>query len=229
MSQPPDADTTADTAADAATLVLASLADSSRRALYDVLRRSDHALGRDELAEQTGLARATAAFHLDRLVEVGALTVGFERRSGRTGPGAGRPAKFYSLAADELTASVPARQYELAGDMLAAAAEYSDREGVPVRDALVETAEVRGHELGSGDVALVDTLVGIGYAPVACEGGYRLTNCPFHRLAARHTDLICTANTAFVRGLTEESNELRDVWLEPTAGECCVRIGEVRE
>jgi predicted ArsR family transcriptional regulator len=220
MSQSPDADT--------ATLVIAALADPSRRALYDVLRRSSHSLGRDELAEQTGLARATAAFHLDRLVEVGALTVEFARLSGKTGPGAGRPAKLYSLAADELTASVPARQYELAGDLLAAAAEYSDRRGVPVRDALVETAEQRGHELGTAEAPLVDTLVGIGYAPVACDGGYRLTNCPFHRLAARHTDLICTANTAFVRGLTDESDEPRDVWLEPTDGECCVRIGEVQ-
>jgi predicted ArsR family transcriptional regulator len=220
MSQSPDADT--------ATLVIAALADPSRRALYDVLRRSSHSLGRDELAEQTGLARATAAFHLDRLVEVGALTVEFARLSGKTGPGAGRPAKLYSLAADELTASVPARQYELAGDLLAAAAEYSDRRGVPVRDALVETAEQRGHELGTAAAPLVDTLVGIGYAPVACDGGYRLTNCPFHRLAARHTDLICTANTAFVRGLTDESDEPRDVWLEPTDGECCVRIGEVQ-
>ena len=221
MSQPTDPD--------AATLALAALADPSRRALYDTLRRSDHPLGRDELAELTGLARATAAFHLDRLVEVGVLDVEFSRRSGRAGPGAGRPAKFYSPARDEVTASLPARQYELAGDLLATAVEYSDQEGVPVRDALIATAGRRGRELGTDDVPLVDTLVGIGYAPVDCDdGGYRLTNCPFHHLAARHTDLICTANTAFVRGLTEESSEPRDVWLEPTAGECCVRIGEVR-
>ena len=221
MSESPDPDT--------ATLALAALADPSRRALYDALRRSDHALGRDELAELTGLPRATAAFHLDRLVEVGALDVEFSRRSGRTGPGAGRPAKYYSPAHDELTASFPARQYELAGDLLASAVEYSDQVGVPVRDALIATAELRGHELGTDDVPLVDTLVGIGYAPLACDdGGYRLTNCPFHHLASRHTDLICTANTAFVRGLTEESSEPRDVWLEPTAGECCVRIGEER-
>ena len=221
MSQSPEADT--------ATLAIAALADPTRRALYDALRTSDHPLGRDELAEQTGLPRATAAFHLDRLVEVGTLTVGFERHSGRTGPGAGRPAKIYSLSHDELTASLPARQYELAGDLLAAAVEYSDQAGVPVRDALITTAEHRGHQLGSDGIPLVETLAGIGYTPVACDdGGYQLTNCPFHHLAARHTDLICTANTAFVRGLTDESSETRDVWLEPTAGECCVRIGELR-
>ena len=69
----------------------------------------------------------------------------------------------------------------------------------------------------------------MGYAPANCaDGGYRLTNCPFHRLATRHTTLICSANTAFVRGLVDESPEQRDVWLEPTAGECCVRIGTER-
>ena len=42
--------------------------------------------------------RATAAFHLDRLVDDGLLDVHFERRTGRTGPGAGRPAKLYRRA-----------------------------------------------------------------------------------------------------------------------------------
>ena len=92
------------------TAILAALADPSRRGLYEAVRRSAQPLGRDELAEQAGLPRATAAFHLDRLVEVGALIVEFRRRSGRTGPGAGRPAKLYALAADELTASLPTRQ-----------------------------------------------------------------------------------------------------------------------
>ena len=86
------------------------LADPSRRALYELLEADTEPLGRDELAERAGMARATAAFHLDRLVEVGALTVAFARRSGRTGPGAGRPAKFYALAADEVSASFPPRR-----------------------------------------------------------------------------------------------------------------------
>ncbi|HVL62000.1 MAG TPA: helix-turn-helix domain-containing protein [Microbacterium sp.] len=211
------------------TAILAALADPSRRGLYEAVRRSVQPLGRDELAEQVGLPRATAAFHLDRLVEVGALTSQFHRRSGRTGPGAGRPAKLYSVAADELTVSLPTRQYELAGDMLATAADRSEQTGAPMRESLIAVAEARGHDLGSPELPLVDTLTSVGYAPAACaDGGYRLTNCPFHRLATRHTTLICSANTAFVRGLVDESPEQRDVWLEPTAGECCVRIGTER-
>ena len=52
-------------------------------------------VSRDDVAGALGLARATAAFHLDRLVADGLLDIHFERRSGRTGPGAGRPAKLY--------------------------------------------------------------------------------------------------------------------------------------
>ena len=119
----------------------------------------------------------------------------------------------------------PAR-YELAGDMLATAADRSEQTGAPMRETLIAVAEARGHDLGSPELPLVDTLTSVGYAPAACaDGGYRLTNCPFHRLATRHTTLICSANTAFVRGLVDESAEQRDVWLERTAGECCVRIG----
>ena len=211
------------------TAMLAALADPSRRGLYEAVRRSAQPLGRDELAEQSGLPRATAAFHLDRLVEVGALIVEFRRRSGRSGPGAGRPAKLYALAADELTASLPTRRYELAGDLLATAAERLEETETSMQETLVAVAEARGHELGSPDLPLVDTLTFVGYEPAACaDGGYRLTNCPFHRLATRHTTLICSANTAFVRGLVDESPEERDVWLERTEGECCVRIGTER-
>jgi predicted ArsR family transcriptional regulator len=210
--------------------VVAALADPSRRALYKLLQDSEHPLGRDELAERTGLPRATVAFHLDKLEAVGALTTEFARRSGRSGPGAGRPAKFYSLANDEVAASVPPRRYDLVGDILATAAEESDRTGSPVRECLVAVAEDRGHEIGDGTAPLVDALAGIGYEPAAeQDGGFRLTNCPFHRLASRHTDLICSANTAFVRGLTDESTEQRAVWLEPSAGNCCVRIGPLTQ
>ena len=209
-----------------AAAIIAALADPSRRALYDLLDRHGQPLGRDELAELTGLPRATAAFHLERLVEVGALTTVYARRSGRTGPGAGRPAKFYSRAADEVTVSVPPRRYDLVGEILATAAEDSDRTGASVRACALAAAEAQGHDLGDDSVPLIDTLAEVGYEPAPDgDGGYRLLNCPFHRLATRHTDLICAMNAAFVRGLADETAERRSVRLEPSAGRCCVRIG----
>ena len=60
-----------------------------------------------------------AAFHLDKLADAGVVEVRFERTSGRTGPGAGRPSKLYRRADDEVAASVPDRRYDLAGSLLA--------------------------------------------------------------------------------------------------------------
>ncbi|HEX5016726.1 MAG TPA: helix-turn-helix domain-containing protein, partial [Actinomycetes bacterium] len=52
-------------------------------------------VSRDEAAEALDVARSVAAFHLDKLADAGLLEVKYERTSGRTGPGAGRPAKLY--------------------------------------------------------------------------------------------------------------------------------------
>jgi len=206
--------------------IVAALAEPNRLALFRLIRRSEVPLGRDDLATMTGLPRATVAFHLERLVAVGALEVEFARRSGRTGPGAGRPAKWYVAATEEVSASIPPRSYDLAGDLLASAAETSDQTGAPIRACLAAVAEARGRELGGAGRSLTDALTDVGYEPeLEHDGAVRLSNCPFHRLASRHTELICSANVSLVRGLVEETGELRDVRLEPSPPGCCVRIG----
>src|SRR5688500_11781867 len=68
-----------------------SLGDQTRRALYDFVVRQAEPAGRDEAAAAAGVGRTLAAYHLDRMVEDGLLEVSFARRTGRSGPGAGRP------------------------------------------------------------------------------------------------------------------------------------------
>jgi predicted ArsR family transcriptional regulator len=66
----------------------------------------------DELAVAKGIHRNVARGRLERLVGAGLLVTDFERRTGRSGPGAGRPAKTY-VAAPEVTAlELPRRRYE---------------------------------------------------------------------------------------------------------------------
>ncbi len=60
------------------------------------------------------MTRTLAAFHLDKLVAVGLLGVDRHRPAGRSGRGAGRPAKWYSRLPGEISVSVPERHYELA-------------------------------------------------------------------------------------------------------------------
>src|SRR4051812_34198583 len=102
---------------------VAALAEPTRRRLYEYVVRRPQPVGRDEAAGAVGVPRATTAFHLDRLVADGLLEVSFERRSGRTGPGAGRPAKLYRRSDCAVAVSLPARHYELAAELLAAAVE----------------------------------------------------------------------------------------------------------
>src|SRR5215207_8423675 len=87
---------------------VAALAEPVRRRLYELVARSGAPVDRDTAAEAAGIGRPLAAFHLDRLVRDGLLAVEFRRRSGRTGPGAGRPAKFYLRPRDrDISVALP--------------------------------------------------------------------------------------------------------------------------
>lgn len=201
------------------------LSDRLRSELYRLVAASDRPLSRDETAKAAGMPRSTAAFHLDRLVEAGLLTVEHRRLNGRSGPGAGRPTKLYSAAHADVIASVPERHYELAGELFAASIERADRDDMPVRDALDAEARELGLELGRSTATLEDALTRCGYAPTDDgEGGYTLENCPFHALAVRHTPLVCGANLALVQGVVEATGDERMPSLEPSAGRCCVAI-----
>jgi predicted ArsR family transcriptional regulator len=132
---------------EAALASLSSLDDRVRGALYEFVSGSAEPVGRDEAAAAAGIGRALAVYHLDKLVEVGLLTATYRRPEGRRGPGAGRPAKFYSRSGREFAVSVPPREYELAARLLVEAVR-SDDSG-RTREALRDAAARLGAELGS--------------------------------------------------------------------------------
>src|SRR5262245_36574888 len=100
---------------------ISALAEPVRRSLYLYVVGQPEPVSRDEAAAGADVARHTAKFHLDKLVEEGLLDVEYRRLSGRRGPGAGRPSKLYRRSTREFTVSIPERRYRLAGDILAAA------------------------------------------------------------------------------------------------------------
>src|SRR5260221_5361610 len=103
--------------------LVSGLDDPVRRRLYDYVSASGEPVGREEAAAATGIGRPLAAYHLDRLVSLGLLTADYRRPSGRTGPGAGRPAKVYVRSGSEVTVTVPPPEDELAARLLAEAAD----------------------------------------------------------------------------------------------------------
>ncbi|MFJ7067766.1 helix-turn-helix transcriptional regulator [Streptomyces sp. NPDC101115] len=104
---------------------IAALQDPVRRRLYEYVVAQGREVGRNEAAEAAGVARTLAAHHLDKLTEAGLLESGSRRLTGRSGPGAGRPAKVYTRAAGERSVSLPARDYRTAAELLAEAAEQA--------------------------------------------------------------------------------------------------------
>src|SRR6266567_3956200 len=170
---------------------LSSLDDPVRRRLYEVVTRQAGPVGRDEAASAAGIGRALAVYHLDKLVESGLLTASYQRPAGRTGPGAGRPAKVYARSDREFAVTVPPREYELAR-----------RLGTELGSASRSGQDVPGQDVPGQDVQ--SALAQQGYEPDRDgDGVIRLRNCPFHQLAERHRELVCGMNLALVEGLVE--------------------------
>jgi predicted ArsR family transcriptional regulator len=201
---------------------LAALEEPVRRRLFAYVRRSPEPVSREEAADAVGISRSLAAYHLDKLAEQDLLTTTYRRPEGRSGPGAGRPAKLYA-AQGEVSVSVPPREYELAAGLLAEAAETSDE----ARAALGAVAARAGRRLGEEQKgSLEDALATRGYEPFEDEAGViRLRNCPFHRLAQQHRDVVCAMNRSYLQGVLDGLDR-KDVTasLEPEPGRCCVAI-----
>ncbi|GAA1582610.1 helix-turn-helix domain-containing protein [Actinomadura kijaniata] len=216
---------------------IAALQDPVRRRLYEFVAARGREVGRNEAAEAVGVQRTLAAFHLDRLVEAGLLESGSRRLTGRSGPGAGRPAKVYRRSPVERQVALPARDYRTAADLLAEAAEAAGLD-----DGVREAARRRGRA-SRGPVGdreeLASLLRSRGYEPYWDEGEdgdegqdgagagagsvLRMRNCPFHSVAERFPPLVCGMNLALLEGLLEGADGWR-ARMDPRPGECCTVV-----
>jgi predicted ArsR family transcriptional regulator len=211
------------------------LDDPVRGRLYEFVSGRGEPVGRDDAAAAVGIGRALAVYHLDKLVEAGLLTASYRRPPGRSGPGAGRPAKVYARSSGEFAVNVPAREYELAARLLAQAVAADHGGQAPA--ALREAAWKLGADLGrrhqasqaQGDgprPALEVALAERGYEPRHDEAGVvRMRNCPFRRLAELEPEVICHMNLALIQGLLAGLGaDDRSAVLDPEPDYCCVAI-----
>jgi predicted ArsR family transcriptional regulator len=226
---------------DARLAALGALQDPVRRALYLFVLGAGRAVGRDEAAGAVGVRRALAAFHLDRLADDGLLSVEFRRLTGRSGPGAGRPAKLYRVVEGDREVSLPPRSYALVGELLAEALEASRPGGSGA--SAEEVARTHGRRIGTAAreelgarstvaarrSALDGVLARFGYQPQEEGRDLQLRNCPFHALAVAHRSLVCGVNHAFLSGVLDGLDLPRfQARLEPPETQCCVVIGPTR-
>jgi predicted ArsR family transcriptional regulator len=225
--------THADSSADPITAV-AALGEPTRRRLFEWVVAQPDAVGRDQAATALGIGRPLAAFHLDRLVEAGLLAVEYRRLTGRSGPGAGRPAKLYRASEADVQVSLPARRYDVVAQLLAEGLD--DAADPRSREAVRSAARRRGQAMGErarkelgrrpgqarARSAVVATLERAGYAPrTQPDGTIRLANCPYDALVDEHRDLICGANVAMTGAIAASLGAGLEARLAPARGWCC--------
>ncbi|GAA3399161.1 helix-turn-helix transcriptional regulator [Streptomyces roseoviridis] len=149
---------------------IAVLQDPVRRRLYEYVVAQGREVGRNEAAEAAGVARTLAAHHLERLTEAGLLVSGSRRLTGRSGPGAGRPAKVYTRARGERSVSLPARDYRTAAELLAQAAEEAGLDAGLCAAARRRGEALRGSAAPCGDLDEARRILAArGYEPYAEE------------------------------------------------------------
>ena len=218
---------------------IACLEDDLRRRMYLFARRQPGGVRRDEVAREVGVSPKLAAFHLDKLADAGLLTFHYARPPGRTGPGAGRPAKIYEPSAARVDVSIPVRRYDVVGTLLLDAIQAGSDAGT-ARDRACSTALEAGTSLGRSVRAqrrlrppgaertmsvVEEILEAYGFEPMRDGATLTLRNCPFDALARHAPDLVCAMNEAFIRGLVRGlGNDTVGVTLEPSDQRCCVKL-----
>ena len=220
---------------------VAVLNDPVRRQLYRFVADSAEPVSREQAAAAVGVQKALAAFHLDKLAEEGLLDFEFRRLTGRTGPGAGRPAKLYRRSDRQIDVSLPQREYDLAGLLLAAAIDAAESSGKTVRTELEKGSFAFGRTMGEQALeragrraskakqreALLQVLREHGFEPREVGGDIVLANCPFHALAQQFTELVCGMNLHLLEGMRSVmsiGDRQLQPRLEPEPGQCCVKF-----
>jgi predicted ArsR family transcriptional regulator len=223
---------------DPALAALHLLAETTKLRIYDAVRAADGPQTRDAVAVATGVNRRLAAFHLDLLADGGLLEVDYARPAGRSGPGAGRPAKRYRPAPVDIELRVPARRYDLAARILARAVAESAG-GDDAREHAMRAAREEGEQIGRlrrpaarlSSAATLDTAANVlgdlGYEPARSDDRcVRLRNCPFRSVVDVAPALVCGVNDELVSGVLAGLGGHRSVTaaLDGVPPDCCVTV-----
>lgn len=217
---------------------VAALADQLRRRLYEFVRRAQRPITREEAAASVGISRKLAAFHLDKLVEVGLLRAHYEPVGGVRK--VGRTPKVYEPSNLEIQLSIPQRLHDLLADILVDAV-LSEAGDETARQAALRVARHRGTELGAAErdhvrpgrlgaeralTLAAAVLHRHGFEPHrATPTRLQLSNCPFQPLASKAPDLVCGINHAFWAGfMAGIQAPTVTTELAPRGGRCCVEL-----
>jgi predicted ArsR family transcriptional regulator len=206
--------------------------------MYGFIRRAHRPVSREEAARTVGISRKLAAFHLDKLVEVGLLRARYEPVGGIRK--VGRTPKVYEPIDAEVHISIPAKEHGLLADILIDALLTGNQEK-SAHEATFQVARHRGAEVGAAErertrpgrlgaeralTLATAALTRYGFEPDRITPTLlRLRNCPFEPLASKAPQLVCGINHAFLTGFLNalQASTLTAV-LTPRPNACCVEI-----
>jgi len=211
--------------------VLKALGDNTRYAIYLELARSPHPLATAEIAETLDLHPNTVRPHLERMRDVGLLTIETDARGT-----VGRPQHRYALAADAPSLGLEPPTFPVLARMLLrvaaagglgrdevvdAAREQGEADAIAAVTAAVEASdladEITSASGGSGDPEvsdaqicldlLVTRLDAMGFDPAVALGEDGATvafaNCPFRELAEANPEIVCSLHQGLVEGFVD--------------------------
>ena len=149
---------------------LAAAGDPQLRRLLLFARRRRDPFTADDVAAALGIHRNVARSRLDRLEKAGFLAFTLERRGGRRGPGAGRPAKVYRVPPELEGVEFPDRRLAeliglLVGKIPARSRERAVREaGEDFGRSLAAAAKLKtSGNLATGLERICDALGSLGF------------------------------------------------------------------
>jgi predicted ArsR family transcriptional regulator len=209
----------------------APIPQSSRERVLAVLRASETPLGVAAVTAATGLSANAVRFHLQNLMDSGAVRAALD--PDHAGPG--RPRIEY--AANPLEGANPASAYRLLAGLLATALHRSagpDAASDAGRHWARSLPPANWSEVSADPIDSVATLfANSGFDPrrVSDRQTLELHKCPFLDLAVEQPDVVCGIHLGLVQGLLEELGARRDVQLVPVldgSGPCLVRLSETR-
>jgi predicted ArsR family transcriptional regulator len=201
--------------------------EASRDRVLAVLRQSAVPIGVAGLTAATGLSPNAVRFHLQRLLEMGA--VGAATDPDRAGPG--RPAVLYTALAAEATDAGAA--YRLLAGLLADELSRSAPATASVDAGRDWARSLAPHMNAAGGqepiVAMRDLFTLTGFNPKirADRQTVELHRCPFFDLAAQRPDIVCGIHLGLVTELLADLGAPQKVRLVPVldgSGPCLVRL-----
>jgi predicted ArsR family transcriptional regulator len=207
--------------------ITSALGDPTRRAVFIAVREAAGPVTSADIADLFLIHPNVARHHLDKLAADGYLDVTRRRQTGRSGPGAGRPAKCYTASGKGIDLHFPARRHDLLVELLVRIIERTGSADIAALAESVgrEYGEELAEEIGSPAVtAIARAMTGLGFHMSADPGAGRLTtsSCPFGDAAAGHPEVLCSLDRGIVSGLFEGMNQPCAPVLHPDLDEACI-------